>query len=173
MTIKSWHCTDCGLDYEGASCICACGAIASRAGIREILKEGRMYVDTQRGKSRNIDKIIGQQLDQRGITNFSNSGGQNKVTYQDDFTQGACTPAWGKSELNKVLSERYGTSIAAPTVNPVMTSGPLDPFQRAGVAAPVVQGNVAWQPNAGHRPDTLLRQTTVVARTDNKGNQIK
>lgn len=171
MILKEWSCKGCGFEFEaagpsGGSIICPeCGKLAERA------FRTPPQVDTQRGKSRNVDRLIASELKERQIANFSQRFGEpNKITYEADFSQGHCSPVWGRAGLNKVLAEKYGAGpFSAPTVRS-LDAGPLE---RGNLAAPDAQGRVDWKPTASaHKPDTLFNHTQVIARTDDKGNQI-
>lgn len=171
MILKEWTCKGCGLEFEApgpaaSSIICPeCGRLAERA------FRTAPQVDVQRGKSRNVDRLIAAELKDRHIANFSQRFGEpNKITYDQDFSQGHCTPVWGRAGLNQVLAEKYGAGpFSAPTVRG-LDAGPLE---RGSSSAPEAGGKVDWKPAASsHRPDNLFAHTQIIARTDEQGNQI-
>lgn len=170
MIQKEWTCGSCAYEFEapgpcGGQLICPeCGCLANRA------FRTPPQVDTQRGKSRSVDRLISAELKERKISNYSQRFGErNQITYAEDFTQGHCSPVWGRGSLNKILADKYG---AGPMSAPIRTldAGPLEP---GTAAAPSSEGQVPWKPTATtNKPTQLLSHTHVIARTDDKGNQV-
>lgn len=171
MILKEWTCKSCSLEFEapgpsGGSLICPeCGCLAERA------FRTPPQVDTQKGHSRNVDRLIAAELKERKISNYSQRFGEkNQVTYESDFTQGHCSPVWGRAGLNQILAEKYG---AGPLNTPTVRTLDAAPLERGNMMAPDSGGKIDWKPNAStHKPETLLNHTQVIARTDEQGNQI-
>lgn len=82
MVIKEFTCSDedCGAEFEALVPVCPyCGAAASRAfrtapGV--VTNKGRPT-----GKAKAMDKMLQREFDRQGISNFSNVGGENRISW--------------------------------------------------------------------------------------------
>lgn len=104
--IKEWTCTECKHPFDSELPICSeCGALGKRA--------YRTAPGFSTGKSRKMEKFMGKAFEERGITNFSNMGGENKVSFKGESQSGPVVGAWGGANAAKAFQSMYG---AAPNI---------------------------------------------------------
>ena len=81
--LKEWRCIspECGREFEGLTSTCPrCGA---REATRTFLTPPGINkgVSTS-GSAKRIDRMLEREFDKQGITNFSNTRSENKVTWK-------------------------------------------------------------------------------------------
>jgi hypothetical protein len=163
MISKEFHCDACQRDFESLMPICTlCGGAARRV----FLSAPRIST----GVARRTDKILETNFKRMGISNFSNAGGVNKVSWVT--TGSTASTVHGQPQpliqptFNSADLGRYGINPANMTVGGVPYQLP-DPSKLEPMRLPAVGTRV------GSFPAGLKEQTNVQGRTDDRGNVIE
>ena len=163
MINKEFRCESCQNEFESLMPVCPrCGGSATR--------HFRSAPRIATGVAKRTDRILESNFKRMGISNFSNAGGVNKVSWVSTGTstssihgqpQLPIQPIFGGAEQLRAA----GFNTAAMTMNgqPYQLPNPQD----YSVALPAVGQKV------GQMSPQLKAQTDVVHRTDERVNQIK
>jgi hypothetical protein len=175
MVNKEWRCVDpeCGYEFEGFVDICPHCASDARRVFRTA-----PGVATNKGRpmaqSKIHDGILTREFDRQGIANFTNVGGENKVTWrgrvQQKFPGVYCSNASGlPNQSNPIqgmiarpgdfsqLQQKYGAdpnSFRDENGPYRLPQGVDNSFEGLEPTPPVKVGK--------HRPEKLMRQTQVI-----------
>lgn len=160
MISKEFRCDSCRRDFESLMPICTqCGGPARRV----FLSAPRIST----GVARRTDKILETNFKRMGISNFSNAGGVNRVTWISTGStsstvhgqpQAPVQPTFNSSDLG-----RYGINPGNMTVAGQPYQLP-DPSKIPPMRLPEVGTRV------GAFPSGLRERTNVQGRTDERGN---
>lgn len=145
---KEWHCNGCNIDFESALNLCKrCGAEARRV----FLTAPQISV---RGSSKFTDRLLERNFRKRGISNFTNTSGGNKISWDSGFQgnlpdvsgpPGRAFPqndwrsgGWGKEYLSGV-NNTMGTNFSTPALSgPKVSETNVTPDNPA-------QASTGWQ----------------------------
>jgi hypothetical protein len=164
MINKEFRCESCQHEFISLMPICTrCGAAATRVFLTA------PQISTK-GVARRTDRILESSFKKMGISNFSNAGGVNKVSWVTTGStastvhgqpQPMIQPTFARGDLSK-----YGINPAAMTMNGQPYQLP-DPSQLPPMVLPEVGTRV------GHFPTGLREQTSTFAKTDERGNVVQ
>ena len=175
MILKPFDCPTCG-SFEALIPICTrCGKTAKRAGMKEILASGRPPGYSS-GSAKRTDKILSDEFERRGITNFTNAGGVSRPTFSDRGMPGGVNQSvlHEANSMNPMgpmppIQAMYARDIGRMGIdlrNMTVEGRPWQPPQADAVQAPV-------NANLGPRGNELLANREVIGRTDGNGNQVE
>lgn len=175
MVLKEYQCInpECGHEFEGLADICPlCASDAKRA------FRTAPGVATNKGrpmsKAKTTDRIIEREFQRQGIANFTNKGGENKVTWKSRVTreypgvynthsngapsqmpiQGMIAKPGDFSQLQRKYGADPNTFRGDGGQPYRLPQGADNSFEGLEPTAPVKVGR--------HRPDDLMRKTEVI-----------
>jgi hypothetical protein len=164
MINKEFRCESCQHEFVSLMPICTrCGAAATRVFLTA------PQISTK-GVARRTDRILESSFKKMGISNFSNAGGVNKVSWVSTGStastihgqpQMPIQPTFARSDL-----ARYGINPASLTRDGVPYQLP-DPSQIPPMRLPEVGTKV------GAFPEGLSERTNTFAKTDDRGNIVE
>jgi hypothetical protein len=163
MVTKEFRCESCQNEFESLMPVCPrCGAGATR--------HFRSAPRIATGVAKRTDRILESNFKRMGISNFSNAGGVNKVSWVSTGSTSTTVHGQPQPMIQPIFGgpeqlQRAGFNTAAMTMNgqPYQLPNPQD----YSVALPEVGQKV------GKMSPHLKAHTVVQGRTDDRGNQIK
>ena len=164
MINREFLCPSCSNQFESLLAVCPrCGAAANRH------FRSAPNINTS-GIAKRTDRILESNFKRMGISNFSNAGGVNKVSWVSTGSTSTTVHGQPQPMIQPIFGgpdqlAKAGFNTAAMTMNgrPYQLPNPQD----YSVALPAVGQKV------GQMSPQLKAQTDLVHRTDDRGNQIK
>jgi hypothetical protein len=164
MINKEFRCESCQNEFESLMPVCPrCGGSATRV----FLTPPQVVT---RGIARRTDRILESNFKQMGISNFSNAGGVNKVSWVSTGSSASTVHGQPQPLIQPIFGGPEQLRAAGfNTANMTMNGKPyqLPNPQDYSVALPELGKKV------GQFPPGLREQTTVEGRTDSKGNVVE
>ena len=164
MINKEFHCDQCNRDFESLLAVCGhCGSPA-----RRVFLTAPQVVT--RGVARRTDRILESNFKRMGISNFSNAGGVNKVSWVSTGSTASTVHGQPQPMIQPIFGgpdqlSKAGFNTANMTMNgkPYQLPNPQD----YSVALPAVGTKV------GEFSPQLRAQTAIEGRTDARGNVVE
>jgi hypothetical protein len=165
MINKEWCCRSCRNEFVSLMPICPrCGAPATRVFLTA------PQISTK-GVARRTDRILEAKFKQMGISNFSNSGGVNKVSWVSTGSTASSVHGQAQPMIQPMFGgpeqlQKAGFNTANMTMNGQPYQLP-DPSRIPPMRLPEVGTKV------GQFPPGLSERTSTFAKTDARGNVVE
>ena len=158
MILKEFRCGDCG-DFESLLPLCPkCGAAAKRVFLTA------PQINTKRTAPK-TDRILEGAFNRMGISNFSNSGDKNRVTWVTNGSVASTVHGQAQSPIQATFAKN---ELAKYGINPELLTRNGQPYQLPDPST--IAPNVPYGAKVGSFPEQLRQNTEIIGRTDEHGN---